>query len=67
MTGGAMGQPPVVELPNGPIELPPLGEDLEGIWDALFQIADAWPTDWTLVGGQMSFSTLSNSGGPRHG
>ncbi len=35
------------------IELPPLGAlDLE-LWQALLDIADRMPSDWTLVGGQM--------------
>ncbi len=35
------------------IELPPLGAlDFE-LWQALLDIADRMPSDWTLVGGQM--------------
>lgn len=35
------------------IELPPLGDLVGSLWDALLDIAERMPDDWTLVGGQM--------------
>ncbi len=44
------------------IELPPLGAlDLE-LWQALLDIADRMPSDWTLVGGQMVLLELRARG-----